>query len=752
MVIDAILDQQDALAVLPTGYGKSICYQVASLLLDGVTFVVSPLIALMNEQVGSLVQTGVRAAYINSSLTPGKIRTVLKRIAEGWYDIVYLSPERLSDPVFVEFAQTLKINLIAIDEAHCISRWGHDFRPSYLQIIEFIEALENRPVVAGFTATATARVQQDICDNLRLKDPVRVTESYDRPNLYFDVKHLKPSKKRSFIVHYAKEHAGQTGIVYCMTRKNVEQLTEELQENGVKAAGYHAGMDMGTRQKNREDFLYDRIDVIVATNAFGMGINKPDVRYVIHLNMPSSLEDYYQEAGRAGRDGERAECILLFTRQDIVNIKNFFLSGENGSDHRSLDERKLNDIVRYCQTTTCLRRFILKYFGEEREEGCGFCSNCTQEFIINDYTEESKMILQCIKELPQSYGIMAIADLLKGSKAERYEQYQFQYLTVRGALNSLKKTKIIELIHCLEEEDVLRITEGQYPVLIPGPYFEDVLNGTKAVSVRETVEIVEEESTEKTTAKEKDKGMTLSDLDDYEKELYEDLRMYRYDLASRLGIPPFHIFSNRSLVDICRKKPVTPSELLEVFGFGSRKVETFGEGILNRIKAFKGEYTPGQDSGGEDPWGAEKDSESISEKADLSKKKDTRRSNSARVLVLRPDQIEHYQYTEKETITISDLCRKLTELKDENQEGGIMYKHIAPWLVKQGDLIEVQADNSKLSIRRVVSPLGIEKGFSMERRVGSKGEYEVVVLNIHAQKYIIEHIDEIRKLYENDID
>ena len=251
--------------------------------------------------------------------------------------------------------------------------------------------------------------------------------------------------------------------------------------------------------------------------------------------------------------------------------------------------------------------FILKYFGEDREEDCGFCSNCTQEFILNDYTEESKMILQCIKELPLSYGIMAIADLMKGSKAERYEQYPFQYVTVRGALNSLKKSKIIELIHCLEEEDVLRITEGQYPVLVPGPYFEDVLNGTKRVSVRETVEIAEEESAEKTAAKEKDRGMTLSDLDDYEKKLYEDLRMYRYDLASRLGIPPFHIFSNRSLVDICRKKPVTQSELLEVFGFGSRKVETFGEGIVNRIRAFIGEHPPGQDSRGEDFWNTKED-------------------------------------------------------------------------------------------------------------------------------------------------
>lgn len=589
-VIDAILDSNDVMCVLPTGYGKSICYQLTSMLLGGVTLVVSPLIALMNEQVSSLVQMGIRAAYINSSLTPGQIQTVYKRTLQGQYDLVYLSPERISEPEFIQFARSLNIRLIAIDEAHCISRWGHDFRPSYLQIIDFINALDKRPVVGAFTATATKKVQEDIINQLQLHNPKIVTASYDRPNLFFEVRDLKPTEKRRFIIQYAKDHTGQTGIVYCMTRKNVDQLVEDLKSEGIKAAGYHAGMSMVSRHENREGFLYDRIDVIVATNAFGMGINKPDVRYVIHLNMPASLEDYYQEAGRAGRDGERADCILLFTRQDIVNIKNYFLSGEENSDNRILDERKLNNIIRYCQTTGCLRKYILKYFGEEREENCKFCSNCTQEFAMTDYTQEAQMVLQCVKELHQSFGIMVIADLLKGSKAERYEQYQFQNLSVRGALESMKRDKIIELIHHLLDEDVLRVTDGRYPVLFPGPYYNDALNGNKRIIIREIIKKHEEILPPEKNKKDKAEKLTIDILNTYEKDLYEELRMYRYYLSNQLGVPPFLVFSNRSLVDLCRVKPTNQEELLGVFGFGSQKVETFGEGIVNTIDSYLKEH------------------------------------------------------------------------------------------------------------------------------------------------------------------
>ena len=400
-IIDSILAGKDVLAIMPTGSGKSICYQIPALLLPGITIVISPLISLMQDQVKALNEAGINAGYINSSLTESQISTVYARALDGAYKILYVAPERLENYGFTSFAGKVGISMVTVDEAHCISQWGQDFRPSYLKIVDFIDSLSKRPIVSAFTATATEEVKNDISCVLKLKAPKIVVTGFDRENLYFDVETIR--KKDDYVLEYIRNHPEDSGIIYCATRKNVNSLYELLSNAGVQVARYHAGMNNEDRKENQNDFIYDRSPVIIATNAFGMGINKSNVRFVIHYNMPQSMENYYQEAGRAGRDGEPSQCILLFSAQDIM-INKFLLEHKDFADIpyedieliRQRDAKRLQIMEGYCRTSGCLRNYILEYFGEKRNEPCDSCGNCHREFTEIDMTEDAKLVINCV--------------------------------------------------------------------------------------------------------------------------------------------------------------------------------------------------------------------------------------------------------------------------------------------------------------------------------------------------------------------
>ena len=408
-IVDAILAGRDALAIMPTGAGKSICYQVPALLLPGITLVISPLISLMQDQVKALNAAGIHAAFINSTLTENQISHALDLAAEGSYKIIYVAPERLESGVFRSFAAGADISMVTVDEAHCISQWGQDFRPSYLKILDFVDSLPQRPILSAFTATATREVQDDIRCTLRLNDPKLLVTGFDRPNLYFAVERTR--RKDDFVLQFLRDHAGESGIIYCATRKNVDNLQEILAGEGLAVTKYHAGLAAETRRKNQNDFIYDTAPVIVATNAFGMGIDKSNVRFVLHYNMPQSMENYYQEAGRAGRDGLPSQCVLLYSAQDVI-INKFLLDKKDFSDMededaellRQRDLQRLQTMERYCQTTACLRNYILEYFGEHPAAPCGNCGNCSGDYEETDMTDAAKWMINCVAELRGRFG------------------------------------------------------------------------------------------------------------------------------------------------------------------------------------------------------------------------------------------------------------------------------------------------------------------------------------------------------------
>ena len=444
-IIEAILDGKDVLAVMPTGSGKSICYQVPALLFPGITIVISPLISLMQDQVKALNEAGIHAGYINSSLTETQIAKAYANALKGTYKILYVAPERLESYAFADFVDQADISMVTVDEAHCISQWGQDFRPSYLKIVEFIDRLSQRPVVSAFTATATEEVKTDIACVLKLREPKIVATGFDRENLYFDVETVK--RKDDFVLDYIRKHPDDSGIIYCATRKNVDALFELLSASGVLAVRYHAGMNNEDRKTSQNDFIYDRAAVIVATNAFGMGIDKSNVRFVIHYNMPQSMENYYQEAGRAGRDGEPSECILLFSAQDIM-INKVLLDHKDFSDIsdedmeliRQRDAKRLHVMEGYCRTTECLRNYILEYFGEKRDVPCGNCGNCHREFTEIDMTEDAKAVINCVWETRGRYGLNIVIGTLLGADRARLKEVGTVHYRTYGALKSRSET------------------------------------------------------------------------------------------------------------------------------------------------------------------------------------------------------------------------------------------------------------------------------------------------------------------------
>lgn len=594
-LVDAILSGRDALGVMPTGAGKSLCYQIPGIMLPGLAIVVSPLVSLMGDQVRSLIEAGVRGSYLNSTLTPGQQRTVMRRARAGTYKIMYVAPERLSDPAFLEFVRSVPVPLVAVDEAHCVSQWGQDFRPSYLGIRDFVESLPERPVLAAFTATATEKVRRDIVGILGLDDPVLAVTGYDRPNLRFSVERLAPKKKRELIAAYVLERKDESGIVYCTTRKDVESLVEWLRARGVRAVGYHAGMPSEDRARNQRAFIDDDAPVMVATNAFGMGIDKSNVRWVVHYNMPKSIEAYYQEAGRAGRDGEPSECLLLWSDGDVSTCRYFIeegasnedLSAEEAERVRAGQRRLLEAMVGYCHTTGCLRRYILDYFGDSSSdrtlaEGCGNCSNCDGEFDSVDVTELAKACVDCVGEVDGSFGKTMVVDILRGSRSQRILGNGLDRLSCYGTVNE-PAAKVKEVIELLAADGILSVSEGAYPVVGLGPRSPLAKDPGFSFSMKRVVSKPRFASLDVGSI-----GSVVSDDPSapFSTELFSRLRVLRKRLSEEAGVPPYMVFSDKTLREMCARMPSDAEGLLSVSGVGEAKLARYGAAFLEEIGSY----------------------------------------------------------------------------------------------------------------------------------------------------------------------
>lgn len=580
-ITDSLLGGRDVLGIMPTGAGKSICYQVPTLMFEGVTVVVSPLISLMKDQVSALVQSGVAAAYINSSLTHAQYLKVLQNTENGKYKIIYVAPERLCAPAFLEICRSLSISMVAVDEAHCVSQWGQDFRPSYLKIPDFIGSLPSRPVVGAFTATATGTVREDIKNLLKLRSPLVVATGFDRPNLFFSV--MQPNKKSIALMKLIKERKGESGIVYCSTRKAVEEVCELLNKNGFTATRYHAGLDEDERRLNQDDFVYDRAPIMVATNAFGMGIDKSNVSFVIHYNMPKNMESYYQEAGRAGRDGRNADCILLYSSKDVrtnqflINNSepNPDLTEDEQEEVRRRDRERLKQITFYCTTHKCLRKFILEYFGDKSPERCCKCSNCISNHENTDITVDAQKIMSCVARTGQRYGKKVICDVLRGSKNERLISAGLSRQSTYGIMADCTEKRLRDIIEHLCENGYMKAEGDEYPILRLTPKSRGVLTGSETLRMMLEIPQKKKASSAKSAA-----------LSPANEKLLIALKELRRSLAMRQSVPAYVVFSDATLMDMCRIKPKTRDEFMEVSGVGQRKAIRYGEVFLATIAEF----------------------------------------------------------------------------------------------------------------------------------------------------------------------
>ena len=562
-IINSILSGNDVLAIMPTGGGKSICYQIPALLLDGVTIVISPLISLMKDQVDAIKEMGIESTYINSSLTSKEFEEIITNVKENKYKIVYVAPERLESYEFIMAITECRISQIAIDEAHCVSQWGHDFRSSYRRIKNFIEMLNIRPIVTAFTATATEEVKGDIINLLGFIDPSLFVTGFDRENLFINIE--KGNDKRSYILKYIEENRDSSGIIYAATRKEVDYIYELLTSNGYKAGRYHAGLNDELRKENQEDFIKDKINIMVATNAFGMGIDKPNIRFVIHYNMPKNIEGYYQEIGRAGRDGEKSECILLFSPSDIHTQKYLIEVSTENIERKNNQYLKLKQMVDLIYSNDCYRKYILNYFGESVSEDCNNCSSCLSEGELVDKTIDAQKVLSCIYRMKKSFGVAMVVDVLRGSKNSKVINAKFNELSTYGIMKDYSSDELKVFINTLISHGYIDYVEGTYPVIKLNNRSVKVLKGDEKVQFKEVK--IKSTSNDNNT-------------------LFEILRELRFNIANEEGVPPYIIFGDNTLREMSTKYPLNLEELMNISGVGEVKLNKYGEIFINTIKDY----------------------------------------------------------------------------------------------------------------------------------------------------------------------
>ena len=751
------------------------CYQIPALMMDGITLVISPLISLMKDQVSNLNQVGILAAYINSSLTAAQYYKVLDLARAGRYPIIYVAPERLVSEDFLRFALDgqVKISMVAVDEAHCVSQWGQDFRPSYLKIVDFINRLPVRPVVSAFTATATAEVRDDIIDILMLRDPKVMTTGFDRSNLYFAVQN--PKDKYATLVNYLERHKGESGIIYCLTRKVVEEVCSQLIREGFSMTRYHAGLSDGERKQNQEDFIYDRAQIMVATNAFGMGIDKSNVRFVVHYNMPKNMESYYQEAGRAGRDGEPAECILLYGGQDVVTNQ-FFI--DHNQDNEALDamtreivmerdRERLRKMTFYCFTNECLRDYILRYFGEYGSNYCGNCSNCLSQFEEVDVTDIARALIGCVESCRQRYGTNVIIDTVHGANTAKIRNYRMDENPHYAELAKVPAYKLRQVMNHLMLDGYLGVTNDGYAIVRLTGKSGDVLQEGAVVTMKmaREQEHPARMKSEKKGKKGRVPGVSLSETDEG---LFEKLRALRTEIAKEENVPPYIVFSDKTLVSMCMVKPRTKAEMLTVSGVGEFKFDKYGGRFLDCVTAAAGgpeaeeanlddscydgdDLYFSSDSDEFDDWNLEtamdawdtgiQDRETESHKhasgggaAETGAVKRGKSRKSKTEFAMTEELAEQIHYSER--VTLSDFIGQINDLRDGEAMKRLTIKSVEQWLMDRG-YFEVWFLNG--TPRKRLTEKGEEFGITAEKRLSDKGnEYDVFFYLEEAQHGIVE--------------
>lgn len=699
-LINDILSKKDVLGIMPTGAGKSVCFQIPALMLNGLTLIVSPLISLMKDQVNALNQVGIAAAFINSSLTERQINTALYNARIGAYKLIYIAPERLLTYDFLSFAHNTQISMLTVDEAHCISQWGQDFRPSYAKIPQFIAGLKERPVVSAFTATATPAVREDIINQLGLQTPSVLVAGFDRQNLYFEVK--KPKDKFLALTSFLEKKKDRAGIVYCSTRAAVEDVCDRLKQNGYNVSRYHAGLSDSERHNNQDDFLYDRVQIIIATNAFGMGIDKSNVSYVVHYNMPRDIESYYQEAGRAGRDGEPADCILLYSGQDVRThlwlIENThdkeYPDKETEEKLKERDRERLRKMTFYCSASDCLRGYILRYFGETPPNHCGNCRNCNTNFETADITVEAQKILSCIIRMKERYGVTMIIDVLRGSKSEKVSRLGLDRLSTYGI--SEKNVKHLhEITNHLLLTGYLIKTDDKYPVIKIGQCADEILRGRKRMHMKLSKEELE------TIPRREEKQRGLAPVD---KRLFGVLSELRLTIAKEQNVPAFVIFANSTLTDMCMKLPSNIDEFLNVSGVGKVKAEQYGKQFLGAISEFI-----------------------QNNKTNLDEPKD---------LPLKEFDTLDVEISEEQA-NVSTIADRINCVLLESGYKKITGQRINAWLLS-GGYIEIAEINGKN--HKVPTDAGAELGITSEDRIIKGESIKINLYASSAQKYIVENV------------